>query len=370
MKNNLLPEQLATLLQVALHPEREDRPSFVGAAGEDLYALAARQGVLALAWDGLQILEREGLITAEQMPQRNLKLQWAYNVEQIEARYEKQRKTIAQLARFYTDHGIRMMLLKGYGLSLCYPKPKHRPCGDIDIWLYGEQQRADQLLCEKKGVKIRTDKHHHTIFHLNGILVENHYDFFNVYAHPSNREIERELQRLLVLKTGKEIEVEGIMCYLPSPNFNALFLLRHAAAHFAAEKIGLRQVADWALFVKHYHSQIDWPWLVQLAERQNMHRFLHCLCAIGIDFLGMDPAWVPIFDRDESLERRVLQDILTPEFSEKAERLGLIKSLYYKIRRWWANRWKHKIVYREGLIKTFLVQIWSHLLKPASLWQK
>lgn len=88
------------------------------------------------------------------------------------------------------------MLLKGYGVSLDYPIPAHRPCGDIDIWLFGQQEHADALLHREKGTAINLEKHHHTVFSLDGITVENHYDFLNVHAHASNREIEKKLQEL------------------------------------------------------------------------------------------------------------------------------------------------------------------------------
>lgn len=44
-----------------------------------------------------------------------------------------------------------MMVLKGYGLSLNYLKPSHRPCGDIDIWLFGKQKEADDARGTSQG---------------------------------------------------------------------------------------------------------------------------------------------------------------------------------------------------------------------------
>ncbi len=333
-----------------------------------VYRLSAKQGILAITWDGLQRLIEAGAIPTECLPRRALKLQWCYNVEQIERMYVKQRKVITELSSYFTEHGIRMMLLKGYGLSLCYPVPQHRPYGDIDIWLYGRQKEADALLRRERGIAVDEDKHHHTVFHLNGVMVENHYDFLNVHSHRSNREIDRLLKHYAESESGETIYLDGTPIRLPCADFNALFLLRHAAVHFAAIEIGLRHVADWAMFVGRYYDQIDWSALERTAKFQNMDRFLHCLNAISIDFLGLDAAKIPPFKRDEALERRVLNEIIAPEFSVQAPKGGgLAEALMFKTRRWWANRWKHRIVYREGLIRTFLVQIQSHLLKPKSL---
>lgn len=88
-----------------------------------------------------------------------------------------------------------------------------------------------------------------------------------------------------------------------------------------------------------------------------MHRFLHCLNAMSIDVLGIRSECFPSFERDAALERRVLNDILHPEFDEQAPQGNIVKGLIFKCRRWWANRWKHRMVYKEGLIATFFVQL-------------
>lgn len=331
-----------------------------------IYRLASEQGVLAVAWDGLQRLTAAGAISADSLPDRKFNLRWAYNVERIEQHYARQEQTVGALAGFYAEHGIDMMLLKGYGLSLCYPVPRHRPCGDIDIWLYGDQRKGDDLLRKEKGVKIDEDVHHHTVFYFNGIMVENHFDFLNIHAHLSNRRIER-LLRELAIRPGDRAEVDGQPFMLPNADFNALFLLRHAASHFAAAKIGLRHVLDWGLFVRLQHDRIDWERFESVARRENMDRFLHCLNALCIDRLGIDAECFPPFERDEPLETRVLNEILHPEFSKPAPRGNIVKVLCWKFLRWWANRWKHRIVFTEGLLSTFFVQLRSHLLKPKSL---
>ena len=198
-------------------------------------------------------------------------------------------------------------------------------------------------------------------------MVENHYDFLNVHAHVSSRIIERRLQAL-ARERMECVVVDGEKVYLPSADFNALFILRHTASHFAAEKIGLRHLLDWKYFVEKNASDIDWDALERFAKEMNMHRFLYCMNAICVDYLGLPSNLLPPFERDNDLEQRVLNEIFCPEFSEsKPFSASLFQSLSYKLRRWWANRWKHRIAYREGLVSTFCVQVWSHLMKPKTL---
>ena len=349
-----------------------------------IYSISVQQNIAAIAWDNLQQAVAEGEITTEQQSSRAQKIQWAMAVEQVEKKYAQQKQVIVKLAKFFAGHDIKLMILKGYGLSLNYHVPNHRPCSDVDIWLFEEhktpdgsikrcsaQQKADSLLRKHFNIPIDEDKHHHTVFYIDGVMVENHYDFLNIHAHLSNRIIEHRLQQLTAQPMEQITIDEGdnkALVYLPSPDFHALFMLRHSASHFAAERIVIRHLLDWRYFVERYTEQIDWPSLRQISEQTNMHQFLDCLNAICIDKLGLPQQCVPEFKRNPQLEERVWNEIMQPEFNEQQPRnAGYIKSWCYMFRRWWANRWKHRIVYNESLAKTFFVQLWSHLLKPKSL---
>ena len=347
---------------------------------QQLYTYVASNGLTAIAWDSLQRAISEGQISQEQLPTKSQKIQWALATERIEQKYARQKAVIEKLATFFAGHGIKLMILKGYGLSLNYPVPNHRPCSDVDIWLFEErqmpdgkverysaQQKADALLQKHLNIAIDEDKHHHTVFYLDGVMVENHYDFLNIHAHLSNRTIEKRLQQL-TQQPMEEIAVGEATIYLPSPDFHALFLMRHSASHFAAERITLRHLLDWHYFIEKESEKIDWQALYNIARQTNMHQFLDCLNAICIDKFGLSENCMPSFERNHQLEERVWNEILHPEFSEeKPQKAGYVKSWSYMFRRWWANRWKHRIVYNESLAKTFLVQVWSHLLKPKSL---
>jgi hypothetical protein len=250
----------------------------------------------------------------------------------------------------------------------------------VDIWLFEEyktadgsikrysaQQRADNLLREHLNIEIDEDKHHHTVFYVDGVMVENHYDFLNIHAHHSNRIIEQRLQQL-TQQPMAQVAVGEATVYLPSADFHALFMLRHSASHFAAERVVVRHLLDWKYFIEKHTKEIDWDVLKQIATEANMHRFLDCVNAICIDKLGLPEHCVPPFEREPKLVERVWGEILQPEFSEPQPKgAGYLKSWSYMFRRWWANRWKHRIVYNEGLARTFFVQVWSHLLKPKSL---
>lgn len=117
----------------------------------------------------------------QQRPPKVFLLEWiGETLQGYEYRYELYLRTIAELAGFYNNHGYKMMVLKGYACSLDWPTPEHRPCGDIDIWLFGKQKEADAILEKEKGVEIDSSRHHHhTVFYWCDFMVENHYHFFD-----------------------------------------------------------------------------------------------------------------------------------------------------------------------------------------------
>lgn len=161
------------------------------------------------------------------------------------------------------------MVLKGYACSLGWPKPNHRPCGDIDIWQFGKQKDADALLSSEKGIKIDDSHEHHTVFYWRDFMVENHYDFIDVQHRKSSPQLESILKEL-GSDDSYTIEVNGERIYIPSPNLHALFLLRHSMEHFASTELTLRQLLDWAFFVEKQGKEVDWNWLEGVLEEFGM----------------------------------------------------------------------------------------------------
>ena len=327
----------------------------------DVATLAFMHGVGAIAFDGIQRAIDEHVPIDIDV---QTKLKWIGATHQQEINYKKQESLIASLAKFYQQHGIKMMVLKGWGLSLNYPVPSHRPCSDLDIYLFGEQERADRLVETELGVKIDNGHHHHTVFVYNGLTVENHYDFLNVYSHRSNREIEKKLKEICC-SGNQAVPINGVEVYLPSADFNALFLLRHMAVEFAATGISFRQIIDWGVFVKNYHNAVKWDSFLSLVKEYNMHDFLDAVNYICYTHLGFDRNIFKGYG-NESYGERVLADIFNPDNAMPKEK-GILKYWKQRWHNWWLNRWKHQIVFSDSLLSTFFHQVFAHLMKPATL---
>lgn len=336
---------------VYAQPERMD--------WKTIQTLSLRHGLSAIVIDGIERLPEY------KRPPKDILLEWIGEVLQgYEYRFEMYRRTIAEMANFYNSHGYKMMVLKGYACSLSWPKPEHRPCGDIDIWLFGNQKEADDTLAKERGVKIDKSHHHHTVFNWGEFTIENHYDFVNVYANRSSAELEKVFKEL-----GKDdtysIEVYGEKVYLPSPNLHALFLIKHMASHFAAAEINLRQVLDWAFFVEGHGKNVGWEWLQSMLEEYHMNDFFNCINAICIEDLGFSSYSFPGLQFLPSLKEKVLDDIIDPMFTS-AEPVGFFPRMTYKLKRWHGNAWKHDLCYKESRWDSFWDGIWAKIIKPSS----
>ena len=359
-------------------------------------ALAERQGLSAVVLDGIDLATDSKHLTLN----TQLKLEWIGGVLQnYEARYRQYENAIGSLASFYNQHGFRMMVLKGYACAMNWPRPEHRPCGDIDIWLFRKQKEADALLessefrvqslgsVEKvQRIKVDTSHHHHTVFEWEGFTVENHYDFLNVHHHKSNVEMERILKELGDFKVESSefrdesqlkecsdagcrissVTINGEKVYLPSANLHALFLLRHSMSNFASTGMQLRQLLDWAFFVEKHGQEIDWDWLEGQLDHFGMKRLYAVFNAICVDDLGFDVNLFPQVQFVPSLKERVLNDILNPEFSEK-ESGGFFSRAALKYRRWKANAWKHELCFSDSLWSAFWSGVKGHLMKPGMI---
>ena len=312
------------------------------------------------------------------------KLKWLSMVLNMERQYTKHESIIAELAAFYREAGYQMMLLKGYGLSKYWPIPNHRSTGDIDIYLMylnpegkGKSRPAwecaDKLMTEKFGIQIDNSHHHHSVFTYKGIMVENHYDFVNVYSHRSNRWIENEF-KTLALKGNEGFTFDnGVKLLCPSPWLNCLFVARHNAIHFAAEHLNLRQLLDWVLFVGERHKDIDWDYFWSMARKMGMEKFVLCIAFIAIEQLSFEkdifhiPNEFKDFQKCEhDLIDKVLDNILRP--TDEANDGKGIAYVINRYKLWKSNLWKHRIVYSDSIVSTFCAQIKSHLMKPATIF--
>lgn len=361
-----IAEVLYKLVRIALGKE-EDFSLPCGIDWRKVVDLSYEQGVAAIAVDGLQKLYdcQPNLELKLDSPElETLKYGWFGSCFDAEQSYAKYLGVIEKLASLYNAQSIPMLLMKGFGLSLNYPVPNHRPSGDIDVYLFGYGSFGDHMAQKFFKCEVKQNEDKHSVFSIDGISVENHACFVNDTVHPSLK----GLNEFFVAEAEKSVEhqVGGAHILLPSVMFNALFLPFHCAGHFVHGEATIRQLCDWTCFVKRYGVVVDWDAVRVLAERYGFLKFYCCLNGIVKDCLGIPAGCLPDWPRDRKLEQRVLNEILTPPKS--------CTTLASKVLRYFSSGWKYRMVHNDSMLLTSFRLAKSYLRlqdkDAVSIWEK
>ena len=352
----MVSEILIRLLRIALGNEDSFRlPDSVD--WEEVIQLAMLNGLDALAFDGLNVLYDHSspeVAAALDASLSEKKYDWLSLTMQAEQDYEAYREKLGDLSAFLWEERFRIMVLKGYGLSLDYPIPAHRPTGDIDLYLYGRGEEADARIQAKLGIEVKQEGDKHSRFRYQGLSVENHASFLSVVEHPSLRGIEaflkQEAQNAPVVKLG-----DAEIC-IPSPTMNAVFLPCHMASHFVFEGMPLKQLVDWAVFVMRHGKEVDWKIVRHLAEQAGSFEFFRAMNGIAASYFGVSSECLPDWGQDVPLEKRIWEDTWRPKRDLAA------RSALEKVRDFFSLNWKFRLVYRESLF-TYAVRHGLGLLR-------
>ena len=97
-----------------------------------------------------------------------------------------------------------------------------------------------------------------------------------------------------------------------------------------------------------------------------MRDFYNTINAICVEDLGFDSNDYPYIQYSPSIKDKVLYDLFIPVF-DGGKPTKLLPRIIWKVRRWKANKWKHKLCYNESMWSAFWSGVWSHMLKPSSI---
>ncbi len=364
MKLNLIEERLFALLRGGLQTAVVDSALFADMstkAWQDCYRLAAKHGVMAIVWDGVQALP------AGLQPPRVLKLTWALAVQDYEERYSRYCRTIDELSRFYAQHGITTVQMKGVGLSACYPVPAHREGGDIDIFTYSadltqmSDKEANTLadsLMKQQGIEVGMHSVKHSNFYYNGVPIENHKRFLNVELYKLAAKTDPLLRQLLqpqpTLLDGK-YEV-----LTPSVAFNTIFIAFHAAQHYGSG-LALHHLCDWACLIHKYGLHLP----EEVTDRRLL-RMIHALTTLCNRYLGTS---VPADVESETLADEILSEILYPPYSVTVPAYGKWGILSYKMRRLLHRRRLSDRVLGRSLADALWNSFVAHIRRPETIFR-
>jgi len=268
---------------------------------------AANMGVLAIAFDALP--------KGEALPglSKELMIRWGLSVQRFEDRNRRQREALKELIAYFREHQIEVLLLKGLGLAENYPLPAHRECGDLDIYLFGDYKKGNQVI-EELGIEVDRESSKHSSFFFKGIPVENHLSFLDITFTPTDKNLEVHLNRILKEQGYETIMIDDIAVRIPTPDFTSLFLTRHNITHFLASGLVLRHFCDMALFFSHNAERINFESFRKIITEEQQFNLFSSFSQLAHLYLGMLETSLPVPDKCVTITERVLYDTLNNEY--------------------------------------------------------
>ena len=358
---------LFQLLRVALGNEGTDTSLPNDVSWQDVFDLSVKQGVVNVAYDGLQMLMNanpEKTFGFDTPEMEVLRYKWIGYGMTAENAYQQYVSTLKELAQLYQSQGFQLVLFKGYALSRYYPFPSHRPVGDIDIAVLnamGEwsQRQADEKFRKELGLPVEKAKNtHHSKYLFRGLSVENHYEFSSTYrSDKKSKEFEALLQSLC-LENGIESTEEGII-FAP-PTFNALFLMWHLASHFCSSYISLRQLCDYMLFLEHDYKKVDWVYVKKIFREYGLAEFAQVVDGILVQYLHAKRSIYGDGVCLKDIETRVVEDI----FNAKEYKF---ESKIVRLLRYPQFSWKYRLVRDRSWFSLLYNSIQIHLFHKKDL---
>lgn len=322
------------------------------------FDLALQQDVLAMTFPAMSSLPKE------LRPSFTLWSKWMAYSQNVAKQSQYKREIVKKIGTWLAEDGLATTLIKGFSLSVLYPKPELREFSDIDIFS-GKDYDAVNACFAKHGVSVDSVDGHHAYLKVDDISVEHHFAFHNTKVKRGLECPEAALQELAV-KDLQPTSIKGI-CF-PCPAFTALFVGWHAYEHFLQEKIQLRHAIDWVLALRAL-TPSDAVVVRQAIDNTTWSRFADTMTSIAIHQLGLPQKWFPATEIeaansiDEVQEQMVWDDIIntphTPHsHNSNSRRISIAKRML-------KNGWKFKTYSNISAIQLVLKETIAHFKKTS-----
>lgn len=359
MENLNIINTLFHLLRLAVDRAGGERIATEAVEWSAVYKMARKQGVLAVAFDGLMRLFEQDKQLAKSFP-LSLKMQWINAVLSIERRYDYSREVCAELAEKWAEQGVKTLCLKGMAFSTYYPVPNHRECGDFDCYLFDDYAKGNAL-AKSLGAKVDDGWYKHSEIVYRKVMIENHQYIVAVRGGERLKRLHNLLDTMARTEVCKPIFDTKIE--MPSAMFNALFLNHHALTHFLSEGIRLRHILDWAMFIEKEQDNLDWERFYSICEEYDLRKFVDCATALAVEIFNIKITNPKIVAKSGYSER-VLDSVLNEDNAVFSQNVGAWRKRFMLIRNLFASRWKYKAFSSTGIVAKFASLVWGYITHP------
>ena len=314
--------------------------------------LARKQGVLGIVLDGADKLQMSKYGATRELS-ANLKLEWIGEVLQMEQRNQRQAKVMEEMAQKWKPAGCQVMVMKGQANSTFYPHPLHRSPGDIDCYLFGSYKKGNDV-AKSTGATVNEEWYKHSEIFYKGEVFENHQFFVHTRSGKRSKRLEDELEKALKVDE-KQFEPLSLSTVMPPVQWVAMFLTYHACGHFLTEGLRLKQILDWAMFLKAHQDKVNWNEFYAFCERYHLRRFADAMTAISKDYLGVEITNPEIDVKSDYADRILMSTLEDNDYIYSTDGGGWKEKLHV-IRNLFRYRWKYEEIYQESIWK----QLWYY----------
>ena len=216
--------------------------------------------------------------------------EWKKYVTVSAFRNQKNLQVQAEILRKLKGADIPCAIIKGSTVSVNYPEPMIRTLGDIDILVnVSDYEKTIELLCGNEYEDESSEDHQfHYKYTTQGVAVEIHKSVTEYSNDEYGKKIKNFMNNALddiIIKQIDEFSFPSL-----TDKYQAATLLLHTQRHFYENRLPIRMLSDWAMFVESVPKE-DWDNIVYpFVSEMELNSLCDGLCAICAEYLGTDCA--------------------------------------------------------------------------------
>ena len=329
-----------------------------------IYALSVEQGLTGIVFSAVEHLPKT------QLPPIRLLMNWYGQVDYIKRHNVMDREKAGELLGVFRGRGLVPVVLKGEACARYYPQPDRRILGDLDVfllkdadcshngaheWAYEEGNRLAAMM----GAEVEIHDYKHSHIDWKGLMVENHRLLTTARGGKKKKELEAYLQKLVAefglhddkFKPSEAIKAEAL--------FEALFLTLHAFHHFMVGELTVRQLCDWAVFVKSRGNEVNWATYLYWMERMGMMPFVRAVRYITQYYMAVNVDFDLAPSDDKRLARKILEDTLYGKHEQMSAE-HIVRYRIWQTYQIFRSSWKYRMFCNENVLIAYSKMLWAH----------